>query len=79
MLLGRRLHGRRGLKSVHAVFVDKDQGRRLHGRRGLKFGSLLSNKLFSSRRLHGRRGLKFDGLTFAELSDEVADFTGGVD
>ena len=33
----RRLHGRRGLKSLCAGYAPSRLGRRLHGRRGLKF------------------------------------------
>ena len=53
----RRLHGRRGLKSLQAR--SGQSGRRLHGRRGLKSNiSPLKRKLGLRRRLHGRRGLK---------------------
>ena len=57
-VVGRRLHGRRGLKSQKMRFFLLMLRRRLHGRRGLKFKALAWVAIQICRRLHGRRGLK---------------------
>ena len=78
--VGRRLHGRRGLKYERILANQRIRQSPPSRAAWIEISSLLSSTSdIAGRRLHGRRGLKSADISTKSISSSVAAFTGGVD
>ena len=77
--ISRRLHGRRGLKSLISPLFSYSESRRLHGRRGLKCNLFEGYSVRVLSPPSRAAWIEILGLYKVADSVHVAAFTGGVD